>query len=157
MPQFCISDSDCLTKKWQPEFPNQFKGRIILLTDPWCISSCTGFVWTMKYYLKDRVLFAGMPDSGDSTYSRSYIESSFVSRPPGYKVVVLPRPGESSLVISKDAFFRSAISTSRSSDENGNVISGTPMKMNIFSSPKWDEDVDDWVARLLTQVLKSNL
>lgn len=153
MPQFCISDTECLTKKWQPQFPDKFKGNVTILTDPWCISSCTGFAWTMKYYLKDRVKFAGMPESGDSTYSRSYIEASFVDKEPGYKLEVFPRPPLSRVDVSKDAFFRSAISTSRSTDENGNIVSGLPMKVDHFMAPKWDEDYDEWVGRMLTVIL----
>lgn len=157
MPQFCISDTECLTKKWQPEFPDKFKGKIVILTDPWCISSCTGFVWTMKYYLKDRVSFAGMPDSGDSTYSRSYIETSFIKEKPGFKLQVLPRPGQSRAEVSKDAFFRSAISTSRSTDEKGNIVSGEPMKISFFSAPHWNENVDEWVGRMVMEVLKKSI
>ncbi|AZZ37465.1 hypothetical protein CIK05_11895 [Bdellovibrio sp. qaytius] len=153
MPQFCISDTECLTKKWQPQFPDKFKGHITILTDPWCISSCTGFAWTMKYYLKDRVKFAGLPESGDSTYSRSYIEASFIDKAPGYKLEVFPRAPLSRPEVSKDAFFRSAISTSRSTDEDGNIVSGVPMKVDYFIAPKWDEDVDEWVGRMIGVVL----
>lgn len=154
MPQFCNSDENCLTKKWQPQFPDKFKGRITIMTDPWCISSCTGFVWTMKYYLKDRVQFAGVPDSGDSTYSRSFIEASYIDKAPGFKLEVFPRPPLARAELSKDAFFRSVVSTSRSTDENGNIVSGIPMKMDLFIAPQWNEAPDEWVGRMVQNILE---
>lgn len=149
MPQFCYSNNgDCLTEKF-PVQSGSYKGKITILTDPWCISSCVGFVWTLKHYLKDRVQFAGLPDSGDSTYSRTYLEGTFIDDGKNYKLSVHPRLPQSKAEVSKEGFFRSAISTSRSTDELGNVISGIPMKMDYFTSMKWDEDPEAWVARLV--------
>ena len=155
MPQFCYSNSgDCLTEKFSVQ-SEAYKGRISILTDPWCISSCVGFVWTLKHYLKDRVQFAGLPDSGDSTYSRTYLEGAFTDEGKNYKLSVHPRPPQSKAEVSKEGFFRAAISTSRSTDDLGNVISGVPMKMDYFTSMKWDEDPDSWVARLIQAVTKA--
>lgn len=152
MPQFCYSnDGDCLKEK----FPAQsvaYKGKVTVLTDPWCISSCVGFVWTLKHYLKDRVRFAGVPDSGDSTYSRTYLEGVFVDNGKDFELSIRHRIPQTRADVSKDGFFKAAISTSRSTDEDGNVISGVPMKMDHFSSSRWDEDVDLWVARLIREV-----
>lgn len=151
MPQFCYSnDGDCLTEKF-PVQKAAYKGKIVILTDPWCISSCVGFVWTLKHYLKDRVQFAGIPDSGDSTYSRTYIEGSLVDSGKGFKLAIYPRPPQSRAEVADGALFRAAISTSRSTDENGNIISGVPMKMDYFSSPKWDEAPEDWIGRMVRE------
>jgi len=155
MPQFCYSNNgDCLTEKF-PVQSAAYKGKITILTDQWCISSCVGFVWTLKHYLKDRVQFAGIPDSGDSTYSRTYIEGAFVEDGKKFKLSTYPRPPQSRAEVSKEGFFRAAISTSRSTDESGTVISGIPMKMDYFSSPKWDEDSESWVARLIKTVTEN--
>lgn len=152
MPQFCYSNNgDCLTEKFSIQ-DGAYKGKITILTDPWCISSCVGFVWTLKHYLKDRVQFAGLPDSGDSTYSRTYVEGAFIDDSKKFKLSIYPRVSQSRAEVSKESFFRAAISTSRSTDENGNVISGVPMKMDFFSSSKWEEDTDSWIARLIKTV-----
>lgn len=152
MPQFCYSNSgDCLTEKF-PVQKDSYKGKIVILTDPWCISSCVGFVWTLKHYLKDRVQFAGVPDSGDSTYSRTYLEGSLLDGEKDFKLAIYPRPPQSKAEVSPGALFRAAISTSRSTDEDGNVISGVPMKMDYFISPKWDEAPEEWIGRLVKQV-----
>lgn len=153
MPQFCYSDNgDCLSEKFKP-ISDPYKGKIIILTDAYCISSCTGFVWTLKNYLKERVQFAGIPDSGDSTYSRTFIEGTIDSSKKSYKLEIFPRTSGQRAEVSKDSLFRAAISTSRSTDENGNVLSGTPMKMDYFISPKWNESPDDWIARMTNEVL----
>ncbi|MBK9322893.1 MAG: hypothetical protein IPM97_08115 [Bdellovibrionaceae bacterium] len=156
MPQFCYSNNgDCLTEKF-PVQSGSYKGKITILTDPWCISSCVGFVWTLKNYLKERVQFAGLADSGDSTYSRTYLEGAFIGDGKKFTLSIYPRPPQSRAEVSKDGFFRAAISTSRSTDENGNVISGVPMKMDYFSSIKWDEDPEAWVARLIKTVTEKH-
>lgn len=115
-------------------------------------SSCVGFVWTLKHYLKERVQFAGLPDSGDSTYSRTYLEGAFEDEGKKFKLSIYPRAPQSRAEVSKDGFFRAAISTSRSTDENGHLISGIPKKMDYFSSANWDEDTEAWVARLIKTV-----
>ncbi len=154
MPQFCFSNKgDCLKEKF-PAQSGAYKGRITILTDPWCISSCVGFVWTLKHYLKDRVQFAGLPDSGDSTYSRTYVEAAFNNNGKSFRLSILPRPPLSRAEVSKEALFRAAVSTSRSTDENGNVVSGVPMKMDHFSSPRWNENTEEWIARLLETVVR---
>lgn len=156
MPQFCFSNNgDCLTEKF-PVKNDAYKGKIIILTDPWCISSCVGFVWTLKHYLKDRVTFAGLPDSGDSTYSRTYLEGALTNDGKDFKLSIYPRPPQSRAEVSKDALFRAAISTSRSTDENGNIISGIPMKIDFFNSQKWNEDSEGWVGRLVNLVTEKN-
>ena len=67
----------CLKEKWKP-VDHHCKGNIIMITGQWCISSCTGFAWTIKHFLRDKVKVIGMPESGDSTYSRAYLTGSLL-------------------------------------------------------------------------------
>lgn len=153
MPQFCVSENgDCLKEAWPTEH-KEFTGKYVILTDHWCISSCVGFVWTMKNYLKERVSFAGVPDSGDSTYSRAYIEGRLIDRPPYVSISVTSRPSGTHAEVGKDAIFKQAVSVSRSTDDKGNIISGMPQKMDLFLSQNWDQSVDNWVAKLVKESL----
>ena len=148
-PQFCATDEgSCESEKW-PSKQTGFKGDVIIFTDELCISSCVGFVWTMKTYLKDKVKFIGVPDSGDSTYSRAYIEGGIDNSKAGFFIKTIPRPPHGFDKAGADAEYRYTVSTSRQTDEKGNIISGKPQKMDFFSYARWDEDPDMWVARML--------
>lgn len=151
MPQFCVSSTDCLKEKWKP-VDHHFNGNVIMLTDQWCISSCTGFAWTLKNYLADKVKVIGMPESGDSTYSRAYITGSLFENNE-YKVEVGPRVPGSHAEVKNNAIFTAAVSVSRSTDENSKILSGKPVEVDIFDSVRWDESVDDWVGRLVKTYL----
>jgi hypothetical protein len=153
-PQFCPTDEgDCYTEKW-PSKKTGFKGDVIILTDEMCISSCVGFVWTMKTYLKDRVKFVGVPDSGDSTYSRAYVEGGLDNSKQGYYLKAMPRPPKSSSQVNENAIFKYAVSTSRQTDEKGAIISGKPQKIDLFMYPHWREDPNEWTARMLKVVVE---
>ncbi len=148
VPQFCADERDCLKVKW-PTRNKGFAGRYTLLTDPWCISSCVGFAWTLKNALKERVVFIGIPDSGDSTYARAYVDGGFTLKPPFYEVSVSSRPGGTTAKAKNGFVFRQAVSISRSTDETGKIVSGIPQKMDRFVGTRWEESPDEWVARLI--------
>lgn len=152
-PQFCASDEgDCRTVKW-PSRNSGFKGQMIFITNEWCISSCVGFVWIMKKYLKDRVQFAGVPDSGDSTFARAFLEGGIDHSKKGFFLRTIARKHSSRATTSQGALFQQVVSISRSTDEDGTIISGRPQKMDFFISPRWSESPDDWVHRVLTTVI----
>jgi hypothetical protein len=70
IPQFCANrKKDCREDLFNPK-PNGFKGQVKILMSQWCVSSCVGFVYNIKNLLKERVKTYGIPDSGDSAYSR---------------------------------------------------------------------------------------
>lgn len=151
MPQFCVSGTDCLKEKWKP-IDHHFSGKIIMITDQWCISSCTGFAWTLKHYLGDRASVIGMPESGDSTYSRAYITASLLENNQ-FKVEIYPRVPGSKAEAKNNSIFTQAISVSRSTDEFSNIISGIPVNVDKFDGMRWDENVDEWVGRLVKTYL----
>lgn len=152
MPQFCVTDDgDCLNEKWKSRHTG-FKGQVIMMTNEWCISSCTGFAWTLKYYLGDQVYIVGVPESGDSTYSRAYIEGGIDQSKQGFFIRVISREPGSKAKVSEDAVFRAAVSASRSTDEKGNVISGIPQKVDLFIPTGWNEAPDDWVSKMVKTI-----
>ena len=152
VPQFCADEKDCLKIKW-PSRNKGFKGHYTLLTDPWCISSCVGFAWTLKNALKGRVVLMGIPDSGDSTYARAYIDGGLSRKSLFYEVSVTSRPGGNRAKVRIGFVFRQAVSISRSTDENGEIISALPQRLDRFVGTRWDESPDEWAAGLIKVAL----
>ena len=62
-------------------------------------------------------------------------------------------PPGSRVEVKSDAIFTQAVSVSRSTDENSKMLSGIPVALDIFDSVRWDENVDDWVGRLVKTYL----
>ena len=53
-PMFCASEEkNCIEGLFAPR-EHKFVGEVRLLVDEWCISTCVGFVWSMKRQLKER-------------------------------------------------------------------------------------------------------
>lgn len=150
MSQFCSSqDESCLEKKW-PAVGNNFKGQFFLITNNWCISSCSGFVWTMKNTLGDRLNTVGVPDSADTTYTRASIEVRMTSQAPFYELVVEGRSSGRHKNLVENAVVKQVVSVTRSTNQDASIVSGQPVKTNYFNAPRWDEDGDMWVNRILT-------
>ena len=72
-PQFCADEQDCEHALFTP-LEHRFDGRVLLLLDRQCVSSCVGFAWNLVDVLKDRVRTFGEPDSGDSTFARLFLD-----------------------------------------------------------------------------------
>ncbi len=52
-PMFCVDGNlPCDEGVWNP-VPHPFKGRVSILVNEWCVSSCDAFVFTLKEYLGD--------------------------------------------------------------------------------------------------------
>jgi hypothetical protein len=130
VPQFCPDkNGDCSDAMYQP-VQHGFQGKVAILTNQWCISSCVGFVWNFNNVLKKRAAFFGMPDSGDSTYGRIYLDVYLdTSTPKGFRTETAGRPGQSSADLPPGGIIRQIVSVTKSTDKNGKVVSGVPMKM----------------------------
>jgi hypothetical protein len=130
IPQFPIPDKEA-TALYDPD-PNVFSGQIVGMVDRGCISSCTGFLWTLHRYAKDKLTTVGRPDSGDSTYERiNIIAFKDPLQTDGFKIHILPtnlkiQPGWQSL-------FNWTVSVSLTTDRDGLIYSMKP------------DPVDHWV------------
>jgi hypothetical protein len=152
IPQFCSSSKkDCREGLYQPR-KNHFSGQVKILMNHWCISSCVGFVSNIKDLLKDKVKTFGIPDSGDSAYSRLSI---FVSPLENGAVEAKIAPMKKARNPDKpEAWVRQVVSATRSTDKDGNLLSGKPQKIDYWVPKKWNQTDDEWAASVFSEALK---
>lgn len=151
IPQFCSSPKkDCREGLFLP-IENNFKGEVKLLMNHWCISSCVGFVYNIKDLLKQRVTTYGIPDSGDSTYSRLTLAINNIPNN-NYEIKVAPlkkakNPDDSV------SFVRQVVSVTRSTDKDGNLLSGNPQHIDHWVPRKWNQSDDEWASEVFKKAI----
>lgn len=150
VPQFCASSKgDCL-KTLFPSQKSGFRGKIKILVNQYCISSCVGFVYNVKRLLSERTELIGFPDSGDSAYSRLAI----MAKPVGAKTQIQVTGFESAGGPQyKNEWVQQVVSVTRSSDESGHVISGVPQTLHTWVPQLWDESSEDWAKKVFQEAL----
>ena len=152
LPQFCADEEDCEHKLFTP-IPHEFKGRVLLLMNRWCVSACVGFVYNLVDVFKNRVRTFGEPDSGDSTYARLYLDVFLDARAP-HGVRTKVRPFDSRHAQDLDgAIYRQIVSVTRTTDGRGRVISALPQKIDVPVPSRWDQSEDDWSASVFAKAL----
>ena len=147
IPQFCANrKKDCREDLFKPR-ANGFKGQVKILMNQWCVSSYVGFVSNIKDLLKERVKTYGIPDSGDSAYSRLTI---FVS--PQAETAVAPlkkgqKPDQ------PEPWIRQVVSVTRSTDKDGKILSGTPQVIDVWVPRIWNQSDDEWAASVFDKAM----
>jgi hypothetical protein len=153
VPQFCAEEVDCEHSLFTP-LPHQFTGRVKVLINRLCISSCVGFVYDLVDVFGGRARTYGEPDSGDSTYSRLFLDVFLDAKDPrGFRTRLSPYDGRGARNLG-EAFYRLIVSVTRSTDAHGRVISGIPQKIDVPLLPRWDEAPEGWAARVFAEALK---
>ncbi len=144
-PMFCPNDdATCLTAKHEPR-AHGFSGRVSVIVDPFCISSCVEFARNLKYKLDARIV--GLPDSADTTFSRLKIHFGFdADGQPATSVE------DDSKIVSRVGSFTVAATLSTNSD--GIVHSGQPLKPDRIVERKWNQDGDQWARGAITAALE---
>ncbi|MFN7824135.1 MAG: hypothetical protein ACK5P6_02105, partial [Pseudobdellovibrionaceae bacterium] len=151
IPQFCAdSKKDCREGVFEPR-KNKFTGQVKVLMNHWCISSCVGFVSNIKDLLKDRVQTFGIPDSGDSAYSRLAV---LVSPLPNGKIEAKVAPMKKARNPDQpEPWVRQVAAVTRSSDKDGKVISGKPQRIDVWVPRKWNQTDDEWAASVFDKAV----
>jgi len=144
IPQFCAEpNKDCREGLFKPR-KNNFTGQVKVLMNHWCISSCVGFVSNIKALLKNRVQTFGIPDSGDSAYSRLAV---FVSPLSNGEIESKVAPMKKARTPDKpEPWVRQVAAVTRSTNKNGNVLSGKPQYIDVWVPRKWNQTDDEWAA-----------
>lgn len=149
-PQFC-ADRDCAGALFEP-LEHDFRGRVLLMMNRRCVSSCVGFVWNLVDVLKGRVRTFGEPDSGDSTFARLFLDViPDPADPRGFRTRV--RNYHSNPRELGDALFRQIVSVTRSTDARGRVISGVPQRIDVRVPARWDQSEEQWSAAVFAAAL----
>lgn len=154
IPAFCANeDKTCTEGLIQPR-PNGFKGQIYILVNEWCISACTGFVWSIKQQLGTRAKLFGTPDSGDSAYARLYLDVYLDStRPEGFRTEISPRPPRTKQLLPEGALLRQQITATRSTDAKGRVISALPTPVDVWIPYHYRHYDESWEDRVFKAAL----
>jgi hypothetical protein len=151
VPQFCADKRrDCRETTWQPR-RHAFRGDVRVLVDPLCISSCVGFVYELRRVLEPRATLFGLPDSGDSAFSRLAV---LVSPTVSGKVLVdvAPRKRATS-VSSPEPWVRQLVSVTVSTDALGTTLSGEPQPVDVWVPRLFDDGDDAWASKVLRSAL----
>ena len=139
-PQFCADETHpCGETLFQP-FEHQFNGKISIMINDHCVSSCDGVVWMLHEKLNAQLY--GFSHAADYAYSRLRID---VIRDDhtldGFVLRVSPQRANfpSDVIVSQD------VAVSLSTDEKGKVVSGKPLILKkfvpILSSRDYHSDV----------------
>jgi hypothetical protein len=154
IPQFCAHENQSCDKGLYEPLKHGFKGKVRIMVNEWCISSCSGFVWSMKDQLGTRAKLVGFPDSGDTAYARLfldvYLESSSAN---GFRLQVSPRPGRTRQNLPDGAILRQQVTATRSTDSKGKVISATPTKTDIWIPYRYRHYDDSWASLVFKAAL----
>jgi hypothetical protein len=145
IPQFCArNDQSCDIGLFEPR-KHGFTGDVRLLVNEHCVSTCTGFVWSMKDQLGKRVKLVGFPDSGDSCYSRLFIDVYLdSSNSSGFRIQVSPRQGGTRQNLPDGAILRQQVTATRSTDSRGKIISAIPTKVDVLIPYRYRYYDDSW-------------
>lgn len=134
-PMFCADDAHpCGETEFQP-FEHRFTGRITVMLNDGCVSTCDGVAWMLATRLGAKLY--GFYPAADSAYSRLRIDAI---RDPesrrGFKLEVSPQRADppADLLISQD------VAVTRTVDKNGKALAGRPPPLARFVPIRWDRD-----------------
>lgn len=151
VPQFCaIQDKDCREGLFQP-VKHKFSGRIKILINRWCVSSCVGFTDNMAKLFKGKVKIYGHADSADSAYSRLTIAQTIENSKIKTEILPLKKARKPD---TPEPWIRQVVSVTRSTDARGNIISGKVQNVDFWITQKWSESDDDWSKKVFLEALK---
>jgi hypothetical protein len=148
VPMFCSDDeSDCRKSLFSPK-SHPFRGRVSLLMNRLCVSSCDGFVWGVKKVMGKQVKLFGLPQAADSTYSRARIDVEW-TKDSGY----FTRAVNEHSPYSSNVVFSQIVAVSLSTDVEGRSIAGRPLLLDrwVGLDPFADKN---WPAKVLAEALQ---
>lgn len=151
VPMFCAKEKqDCSIGKFSPR-PHPFNGRVSVLLNQWCVSSCDAFVYTMDEEFGSKARFFGQPQAADSAYSRISLHLILDEQSAeGYRLVKSPiyDPAPANTLVTQ------TIVVTQSVTADGRIVSGKPVPLTKFV-PSTLANKDRWPNTVLKKVLES--
>ncbi|MBY0415109.1 MAG: hypothetical protein K2Q18_13140 [Bdellovibrionales bacterium] len=132
-PMFCADDEKACTGPLFEPKEHDFNGRVHLMVNERCVSSCDGFVWAIKQQL-DADLY-GFYQAADSTYSRLRIDAIKDDTSKGFHIEMNPQNDP----LPKDLIVAQVVAMSRSTGPNGEIFSGKPLELKEFVPYRFNE------------------
>jgi len=143
--QFCADSAKPCDEAFFQPLEHAFSGKISVMVNDNCVSSCDGFAWQLQHHLKAKLY--GFYPASDTAYSRWRLD---VIRDPaqleGFRIEVNEQDADwdKNLILAQD------VAISLSTDENGVTLSGEPLSLDRFVPIR----SDDYHQRVLKEVLK---
>jgi hypothetical protein len=143
---FCPSSKrDCREGLFQVR-NHGFHGRVSLIVNHWCVSSCDGFVYELHNELGARIV--GQPQAADSAYSRLKIQGFLDGGRFRLKVASLQAEDPEGLLFSQ------TVAVTRSSTRDGSTVSGIPAPVDRFVPSFASQPSEAWRAEAVRAALK---
>ncbi len=155
VPQFCVDDTrDCREGRFEP-YDHGFRGTVAVMTDPWCVSSCAGFVWELHDVLGRNARMFGLPDSGDTSYSRLTIAvSPDATAPNGVRVGIEAPSFAREPTGTTPPWIAQVVSVTRTVDAHGRVLSGVPQHIDEWISPSAGMDYEAYASAVFARAIR---
>lgn len=149
LPMFCADESrNCTDGSFEPR-EHPFNGRVSVLLNQWCVSSCDGFVYAMKEQFGPRAKFYGHPQAADTAYSRLTVHAFLdSSQPKGFYLQIHPIR----MALDTPSLFSQTLSVTRSVTASGTMVSGAPVALDGFVAETL-ENRSRWVQEVLDAAL----
>lgn len=144
VPMFCAGEesSDCRDGLF-PVRRHGFSGRVTMLLNRWCVSSCDGFAFEVKEQLGARVRVVGQHQAADTAYSRAMIGLHLdPSAPGGFRTRVGNHRGDGNSA----AVLSQTVAVTRSVLEDGTVVSGVPLPLDEYLAWPFGQEEAAWRA-----------
>jgi hypothetical protein len=152
VPMFCAQENqDCRIGKFSPR-THPFQGRVSVLLNQWCVSSCDAFAYTMHEEFGAKARFFGQPQAADSAYSRIALHLVWDEQSAdGYHLVMTPiyDPAPANTLITQ------TIVVTQSVTADGRIVSGKPVPLTDFV-PSTLANKNRWPNSVLSKALDSN-
>jgi hypothetical protein len=124
VPQFCAdSNLPCDETLFQP-VAHSFRGKVKVLLNENCVSSCDGFAWMMSSELGAKLY--GFPAATDAAYSRVRLDAvEDLTHPDGFRIEVRDPKAD----LPPKFIVGEIISVSRTTVEKGALFNGFPLSL----------------------------
>lgn len=149
-PMFCADPTKLCSETMFEAKHHDFTGKFFLMVDEICISSCDGFVWSLKTKLNAKLY--GFYQAADGAYSRLRLDAILDSNvDQGFRVEVNPEraPLAAGLIVGQ------TIAVSRATDAEGNVFNGNPAALEKLVPYKLGESYPEVVLSTILKDLGS--
>jgi hypothetical protein len=147
VPMFCpSSEHDCREGLFQVK-DHGFRGRVSVITNHWCVSSCDGFVYELYGELGAKIV--GQPQAADSAYSRLKIQGFLDGE--GFHLKTVPLQAEDP----EGLLFSQTVAITRSSTQRGSSISGIPVPVDRFVPSFASQSNEEWRTAAVRAALDS--
>lgn len=133
-PMFCAdSQTPCDEKLFTPRF-HPFRGKVKVMVNEFCVSSCDGFAWAMKNALD--ATFYGFPQASDAAYARLRIDAiADEHAPDGFRLETHAISDD----LPKGFIVGQIVAVSRTVNADGTPFNGHPIALDHFVPYRFGE------------------